>query len=297
MQRKASRTRLAGVLLGLAAGLALGFAAVHEAAAQDRNAEGQAKAPAGEPGLIPAQVTVVSVSGVAHKRTMDDPRSRWELVRRGDVLSELTIIRTGLGTRVVLQLADRGRVTLRSGTKVGIGTFRRQGKVLKARLGLKYGSMRARVDGAHGPNDLQVSTPVAAMSVRGCGADVSQTERLNFYVFEHQWRFTTPDGKDKLVRQDEGTDQNGTPWRSLLIALGFVNIGGEPGPHSLQENPDGRAILDFSAGDGGRWLFATPPGSGQGGSGQGFGNFPAGQGSSDRRNGGIPMNPPPGQQD
>lgn len=270
LRRKAHGRRVAVAMLGVAVCLGLGFVAAPEAAGQaaaepDRAANAPGN-PDGAPKAAPVQVTVVAVSGVAQKRAMGDPAGKWQPVKVGDVLGEQTVIRTGLGTEVVLLLADRGRVVVRSGTKAGIGTFRKKGKVLTARLGLKYGTLRAHVDGAPGPNDLQVATPVATVSVRGCGANMGIDERgFRFGVFEHQWEVRTRDGRKKMVREKECTDGALKPWRKLLTELGYVCVAGvgqdEDDQDSLMENADGRAILDNSAGDNGRWLFGFPTGS------------------------------------
>ncbi|MDY6913804.1 MAG: FecR domain-containing protein [Planctomycetota bacterium] len=152
---------------------------------------GEAKAPKADK----MKVTVVSVSGTAHKHKASGPAGRWVQIKDGETLDELTIIRTGLGAKVVLQIADRGRVTIKGATKVGIGELEKKGRLVKARLGLKYGSMRARVDSSRGPNDFQVATPVATLSVRGSGLNTSFGPfGLNLQNTGGKWRMRA-DGK------------------------------------------------------------------------------------------------------
>jgi len=120
-----------------------------------------------EPKTDPIRVTVVSVSGSAHKLRASDPKASWKPLEAGDVLDELTVIRTGFRTKVELKLADRAKVFIHSGTKIGIREVRKKGALARTRLGLKYGSIRARVISETGPSDFQVATPVATLSVRG----------------------------------------------------------------------------------------------------------------------------------
>jgi len=247
--------------------LALGFLCAPRAAAQ------AAKNIADPAGRVVVRVRVLSVDGLAYKRAITDPGSRWVPIKPGDLLGEKTLVRTGLGAKVVLALADRGRVTVKGPTKIGIEEFQKLGKLAKVRLGLKYGSMRVFVDDRPGPNDLQVRTPVAVLSVRGCGANISFGERgLSFCVFHNQWDVQTADGRTRRVGEKECTDQDLKPWRKLLREDEHVSVAGAGkgvtvvDKDSLVENPGGRAILDFAGGDNGQWLFATPTGHSQGGS-------------------------------
>ncbi len=117
------------------------------------------------------KVTVISVSGVAEKIVA----GKKSPLKAGDQLDELTVIRTGLRTKVVLKLGDRGEIIINRATKMGIAEFRKQNKLTRTRLGLKYGSIRATIDSSKGPNDAQISTPVATLSVRGTGGDIGYT--------------------------------------------------------------------------------------------------------------------------
>jgi hypothetical protein len=117
------------------------------------------------------KVTVASVSGPAQKLLAGEGQKKWQALKAGEQLSELTILRTGLGAKVVLQFEDRGEVTVQNATKVGIAELRKEGDLAKARLGLKYGALRARVDATRGRNDFRIATPVATLSVRGSDAN------------------------------------------------------------------------------------------------------------------------------
>ncbi len=169
-----------------------------------------AKAPAAKkaPEPVPLKATVVSVSGIAEKRLASDPKSKWEPLKVGDVLGELALVRTGLGAKVVLKFSDCGDVTVKSATKVGIGTFRKQGKLVKARLGLKYGSLHARVRRERGPNDFKVATPVATLSVRGSHAHIgSWGHALGVNGVVGLWNVDAQ-GKKRVVHPGESTDEN-----------------------------------------------------------------------------------------
>jgi hypothetical protein len=113
---------------------------------------------------------VISVRGIAKKMLATQAKSPWTPLKADDTLGQNSIIRTGLNSQVVLHFADRGQVTVDGGTKVGISQFASiQGAdgTIKANLGLKYGSMRLKVDRSRGASDFSVSTAVATLSVRG----------------------------------------------------------------------------------------------------------------------------------
>ena len=115
----------------------------------------------------PVTATVVFVSGGAQKMQPADGDNSWEALAAGQELGELTIIRTGLRSKVVLTFADRTEVTIGSGTKIGIAEARSKDTLARTHLGLKYGSVRAKVDSKVGPSDFRVRTPVATLSIRG----------------------------------------------------------------------------------------------------------------------------------
>lgn len=114
----------------------------------------------------PMVVTVKSVSGTAH-RLLAGKDKKWSALKAGDKLDEMTVIRTGFRTKVVLAFADNSEVTIERATKMGIKQFRKEGKITKTTLGLKYGSLRATVKKAAGPNDFRIATPVATAAARG----------------------------------------------------------------------------------------------------------------------------------
>jgi len=152
--------------MGLIAMLVCAASAVAVAAAPARKAP--ADKVAVEKGAPAAgKVTVASVSGRAQWFRADKNDKKWVVLKVGDVLDELSVVRTGFRTTVVLKFADRGSVTINSVTKIGISEFRKEGKTARARLGLKYGTLRAKVDSSKGPSDWRVKTPTATLSVRG----------------------------------------------------------------------------------------------------------------------------------
>lgn len=135
-------------------------------------AQTPATSPATQPVGVPKvagkamRVTVVSVSGQAEKM-LAGSGGKWTSLAAGQKLDELTIIRTGLRSEVVLKFADRGQTVVLAATKVGIAEFSKQGNLVKMHLGLKYGRLKVAVDSTRGPNEAKVSTPVATLSVRG----------------------------------------------------------------------------------------------------------------------------------
>ena len=129
-------------------------------------------APAPKPADDSFQATVVSATGPAQKLLVGEGKEKWEPLKVGDKLGRLSLIRTGLGAKVVLKFEDRGVITINNATKIGIADLEKKGQTAKARLGLKYGTLRAKVDGKRGKNDFRIATPVATLSVRGSEGDV-----------------------------------------------------------------------------------------------------------------------------
>jgi len=114
----------------------------------------------------PLQATVKEVSGVAqYLRAGKD--QKWQPLKPGQKLDELTVIRTGFSTRVVLVFADEAEATIQRATKMGVGQLRKVGEVTRTKVGLKYGSVRVNVAKARGPSDFTVATPVATLERAG----------------------------------------------------------------------------------------------------------------------------------
>lgn len=131
-------------------------------------------APTAEKQVAGMKVTVVRVTGIAEK-LIPGETEKWVEIKPGDKLDELTIVRTGMRSEVVLRFADRGEVTVNRCTKAGITEFRKHGAMVKTHIGLKYGVMQVTVDSTRGPVDARVSTPVATLSVRGSKAVIAHT--------------------------------------------------------------------------------------------------------------------------
>ena len=157
-------------------------------------------------------IVVTAVTGLAQRRVVSDAKAKWEKVKVGDVLNNLTVIRTGLGSKVVIRMGDRSEVTIKSATKVGITEFSRTDKVVKMRLGMKYGSMRASVDASRGANDFRVATPVATLSVRGSiGGWGFWGDRmvLGFYGSAGNWHADYVEGQTREVGPREWLGPDG----------------------------------------------------------------------------------------
>jgi len=183
--------------------------------------------PAGEA----LKVTVVSVEGLAEKLAAGQG-DEWTPLRAGDELDELTVIRTGLRTKVVLRFADRGEVVVDRATKIGVGEFSRQGGgLVRTRLGLKYGTMRATVDSSRGPNDVEVSTPVATLTVRGTAGDIgySGDRGLGLRGRAGTWRLAVGN-RSRSVQAGEAANNQLTPSFEIMkrqreIVLGDLSGG------------------------------------------------------------------------
>ncbi len=203
---------------------------------------------------VALKAAVVSVSGIAQQRSAADPKGKWRPIKAGDVLDELTIIRTGLGSRVVLGFSDRGQTVIRSATKVGIKEFSRRGRHVKTRLGLKYGSMRAKVDSTRGTNDFKVRTPVATLSVRGTSGRLgfSGDFGLHLHGTTGTWNVKNKAGRARNVIAGERTTGKLTKSIKLAAARRGVKMGDPNGgtrgkeAKNLQKFGGGLGIIGFA---------------------------------------------------
>jgi hypothetical protein len=198
-------------------------------------------------------VTVVLVTGAAQHKSVGDETGQWLPLAAGDELSELTVIRTGLGAQVVLRLGDRSEITIRSATKIGIGSLRQGARrKVTTRVGLKYGSIHAKVDPSQGPNDFQIRTPVATLSVRGTGGDVGFSHQgMGVNGTEGTWNNNTSGG-DTGVGAGETSDGDGTPSGDLDDEDRDTRNGDPHGgtsdeeENNLNQNGGGRGGFDFN---------------------------------------------------
>jgi len=210
-----------------------------------------AKAPAANPG-DKLQVTVVSVSGLAEKRSASEEKAEWSAVKAGDVLDEMTLLRTGLGGKIVLKFADRGDVTVKSGTKIGIASFRKRGKLVQTRVGLKYGAIRAQVDSSRGANDFRLRTPAGTLAARGTGGHFAM---WGDFLFQGKGTGGAWGGKisSRVLALIAGqwTDSELKMPLSILLDKYGITLGDEYGgltPSELKNllmNGGGRGIIGF----------------------------------------------------
>ena len=193
------------------------------------------------------KATVVSVTGQAQRCDASVSPKKWEAVKAGDVLNDLTIIRTGLDSGVVLNLAGRGEVRIGSATKIGITEFRKEGATAKTALGLKYGTIEAEVDSKKGPADFRVTTPTATLSVRGSHPQISfgADAGTQGFSLEGQLSHVGPGG-GQTVNPGEGTNDRNTPPVLTILQNFWVQGGGFVGLslpefNTLLLNHQGRA--------------------------------------------------------
>ena len=181
--------------------------------------------------------------------------SDWQPLKAGQELGELSIIRTGLRSKVVLQFQDRGALVIRSSTQVGIREFRHDGTKVQTRLGLKYGNLRATIDSSRGPIDWRIATPVAVLSVRGTAGEIGYTADRGLCLrgTAGTWHFETPEG-DRNVQAGESTDDQLTPsdelakkQREQQMADAFGGLTQKEKKHLLRHG-DGRGLHQFFGG-------------------------------------------------
>ncbi len=208
------------VMLALAASLAT--------AATGGNAETQ-------PASV-EKVTVVSVTGPAEKLIASASEPTWQPIQAGEQLDEMTVIRTGLRAKVVLRFADRGEVVIERATKTGISEFRRQGGTARTSLGLKYGSMRVHVERARGPQDFEVTTPVATMSVRGTDGHIRFAGDMGLLLDGESGTWQVIAGsRRRQVGAGDSTDSNLTKTGDIKQRRRYTPMGDTSGGLSKSE--------------------------------------------------------------
>jgi hypothetical protein len=198
-------------------------------------------------------ITVVSVSGIAEQRSAAKKDAKWTAIKAGDILNEMTLVRTGLGAKLVLKFSNRGVVTVKSGTKIGIASFSQQAKMVKTRLGLKYGAIRAKVDSTQGANDFRVRTAVGTLAATGTGGDMAQWGDFSFQAKGTQgsWQVVVGRRTRSLIPGEWTNKQMSKPLAALLKKLG-VNIGDPHGGltpteiKNLLNNGAGRGVIGFT---------------------------------------------------
>jgi len=213
----------------------------------------------------PLSATVKAVEGVA-QRLVPGTRAKWIALKVGDELEERTVIRTGFRTRVVLDFGARGVITIRHPTKMGIAAFYQDGEVMRARLGIKYGSIRARVEKARGQSDFRVATPVSTLAITGTAGDLA-------YVADFGYRLLCSDGtwtcrvgqRTRHVKPTERTDSTMTRNVETVKAAAAPGMGDSFGgltaaeTKSLANHGGGRGGMGFSGAGTGAGKTVKPP--------------------------------------
>lgn len=207
---------------------------------------------------------VVSVEGAAEHAMADVDEPVWEALTAGEELGEQTLIRTGLGATVVLKFADRGDVVIRGATKCGIASFRKAEDTEKVtvRMGLKYGSLNAKVDASAGKNDFQVATPVGTLAAKGSQVSVGFSSLgLGVNGQAGLWTMNGQQGNSQ-VGPGQQTDGQGTPDNQMAAGGRSTDTGdpfGQGGDEywNLINNGGGRGVFDFT----GSWQGGTVGGN------------------------------------
>jgi hypothetical protein len=233
------------------------LASVVPVLAQDANAPAEPNAPA--PDAAPAdaeeiRAIVKSVKGICEKRSASRKDDKWTAIKKDDELRGMTLVRTGLGAELELAFSDRIRMTIRQATKIGIRDFYLQGSKAAGKLGVKYGSVRAKVSPAAGENDFRVATPVATLSVRGSGGTLAMWGDLGLF-FRGQsgkWVLDPPGAPERVITKGEWTKGDGTRSKELLAQFGHVPFGDPLGGLTddelghLRRYGDGRGVIGFA---------------------------------------------------
>jgi hypothetical protein len=191
---------------------------------------GEASAAPDATAAPPLEAEAVSVTGTVQKRCGDVEGSKWEPLRQGETLGERMLVRTGLGSQLVLRFADRSEVTIRAATKAGIAEFAKSGEHVRAKVGVKYGSLRIHVDSSKGTNDFKVALPSATLSIRGSAASVGSFEAgAGFNQTQGSAMVAFLGGLEQLIAAGEQTGNKKGLSRDLveqILAIGKTDPRG-----------------------------------------------------------------------
>ena len=261
------------------------------AKAPDKNAAKDADKDAAKAKPQPLKVTVTEVSGIAEKRSAADEKAEWTQIKVGDVLGEMTLIRTGLGGKVVLKFAERGNVTVKNGTKIGIASFRKQGKLVRTRLGLKYGALRAKVDSTQGANDFRLRTAGGTLAAKGSEIHAARWGdfALQFKGMSGTWEAKVGSKLAEIFAGEWTDAELNQPVETLLLKLN-IQLGDPHGGLTKAE------LLNLLRYGGGRGIlgFIGNPNTGAGGRTPLIPKIPCSSGSSPPPVKGISPPPPIG---
>lgn len=225
--------------------------------AADPQPTAKSAAPAGKPKAAKQEhkITVVSVKGIVQKRLATDPKVVWTKVNKGEELTKLTIISTGLGSRVEIKFSNRANVVVKNGTQVGIGEFldtKAPNGLIKTRLGMKYGAMNIAVDSSTGANDFRVRTAVATASVKGTKGLIAMWGDFGLKLkgTEGTWRMASG-SRGRNVRKGQWGDDKLTPADEIAQQQRDIETGDPFGltdeeSRNLRKYGTGRGIIGFT---------------------------------------------------
>lgn len=226
----------------------------------------QPAAPTTQPaaGVEQLTVTVVSVEGKVYVRDASVEGGERKPLQAGDTLTERMVVITGFGSKAVLKFDEFGEVVVNSGTKMGIGAFRRSQGQVDSRVGMKYGTMKVSVDGSQEPVDFRVQTPTATAAAKGSGIFCAFGE-FGFGIFGRagSWALFGIGGSNTVQPGQQG-DGNGTN-PDALANLDNVNLGDPFGGLTFEEimnlylNGGGQGVFDFTGCGGTNPFFGNTP--------------------------------------
>ncbi len=172
------------------------------------------------------RIVVLEVSGQVQRGDLVNGEMKWQVLKVGDVLDPLTIIRTGLKSTAVIRLGSTIEARINSATKVGISEFRKEGALTKTNLGLKYGTVRAHVDSSREENDFRVSTPSATLSVTGSEPETHFSGDEGARGWSHEGHLTFNGfGHSQTVNPGEGLNEHHEPPTNGILGQFRTLIG------------------------------------------------------------------------
>jgi hypothetical protein len=170
--------------------------------------------------------TVLAVTGSAQRMVVQNGQAKWVAVKKGDRLGQYSIVRTGLGSGVDLQLPNGQQAHVNSATKMGISDLGRGDG--SAHLTLKYGGVGLSRGTRLTAAPVRVETPAGALRFTGDRGKVSfdRLAGLSLEGRRQAWR-AAPARVQRVVRAGARGSLSAVPSNVRAERPGHTPVRGQ----------------------------------------------------------------------
>lgn len=224
--------------------------------------------PAAAPAELKAWAEEVSGSTSLGVVDGDAEKLNWEKLKKGHEFKPQELVRTGLGSHVLIKLNNGCYTEVKANTMIGISTlFKEQGTV-HHNITLKYGSIKAKVEASKGENDFSVTTPRGTLSARGSkvGLAFAGDRGLGARGYSGTWHaVASHTGLRQNIQRGQSYNNTNALASALATQHRDVRLGDSSGGLSdaerqnLADNGGGRGVFNFDGGtNNGSTSFTDP---------------------------------------